>query len=324
MATVPINEAIPLAAEKPARSLWQDAWNRLLRNRIAIAAIVVILLFVGVAIFADVLAPHPYAFQSRARDNRGNGGVDLPPYWVQTGDPKTSGKEGYWLGTDGLGRDVLSRVIYGARVSMAVGFIPVLITQFLGILVGVTAGYLGGRIDNLLMRITDVVYAFPDLLFIIIVVTALRTTAVSDLMGGLLLILVALSIISWVGVARLIRGQILSLREKEFVEAARSIGTPTWRIMLGHLLPNSMGPLIVAATFAIPSYIITEAVLGYIGISVKPPFPTWGSMINDGYNSISSSPHMVWVPATCIALVTLAFTFLGDGLRDALDPKMKQ
>ena len=172
------------------------------------------------------------------------------------------------------------------------------------------------------MRVTDVVYAFPDLLFVIILMSALRGTPFAKALGGLLIIFVALSLVNWVGMARLIRGQVLSLKEKEFIEAARAIGTPTWRIMLTHLLPNSLAPIIVAATFAVPGQILTEAILSYIGIGIRPPAPTWGGMIQDGRQAINLAPHLVWIPATCIAILTLAFTFFGDGLRDALDPRM--
>jgi oligopeptide transport system permease protein len=197
-----------------------------------------------------------------------------------------------------------------------------LIIVSLGLLVGMSAGFLGGRVDNILMRMTDVTYAFPDLLFVIIMMSALRGTFIADIMDGLLIIFVALSIIGWVGIARLVRGQVLSLKEKEFVEAARSIGVPSWRIMLVHLLPNSLAPIIVAATFSVPGFIITEAILSYIGVGVRPPRSTWGGMVADGYANINAAPHLVWIPATCIAILTLAFTFVGDGLRDALDPRM--
>ena len=302
---------------RPSRSLWSDAFRRLSRNKMALVSLFIIVLFTGLAIAAPILAPHAPEFQSRARANRGNGGVDLPPVWTE------GGKDGYVLGTDGLGRDVLSRILYGTQVSLSVGFIPMFIIVVVGTTIGLLAGYYGGWVDNLLMRITEITYAFPGLLFILITVSALRDTAISNLLGGLVLIFVSLAIVDWVGVARLVRGQVLGLREKEFIEAARSIGTPGWRIMLVHLLPNSLGPVIVSATFLVPGFILTEAFLSFIGIGVKPPTPTWGSIISDGYNAINTSPHLVWVPATCIGLLTLAFTFLGDGLRDALDPRMK-
>jgi oligopeptide transport system permease protein len=301
---------------RPPRSLWGDAFRRLSRNKMSIASLVAIILIVLVAILAPVLAPFPPSdYMSRATDP-GGGGTRLPPAWEAGGNSK------FLLGTDASGRDVVSRVMYGAQVSLAVGFIPVAIIVTFGLFIGMMAGYFGGRVDNLLMRLTDVVYAFPDLLFVIIMMSALRETAFARLLDGLLLIFVVLSVVNWVGMARLIRGQVLSLKEKEFIEAARAIGTPQWRIMLSHLLPNSLAPIIVAATFSVPGQILTEAILSYIGIGVRPPRPTWGAMIQDGYSNINSAPHLVWIPATCIALLTLAFTFLGDGLRDALDPRM--
>src|SRR5579859_2167713 len=312
-----ITSEIIFDTAKPARSLWGDALKRLGRNRMAVASVVVITIFAVLAIAAPLIARHDPDFQSRARANRGNGGTDLPPLWDSEGKPD------YWLGTDNLGRDIASRMLYGARVSLVVGFIPTFIIVFIGIVVGLNAGYRGGWVDSLLMRITDVTYAFPDLLLILIMVSALHDKPIADIFGGLLLIFVALAIVNWVGVARLVRGQVLSLREKEFIEAARSIGTPNWRIMFTHLLPNSLGPVIVSATFSVPSFILTEAFLSFIGVGVKPPTPTWGDMISSGYNSINTSPHEVWVPAACIGLLYLSFTFLGDGLRDALDPRMK-
>ncbi len=312
-----ITQEIPFDQSRPARSLWSDAWRRLRRNKMALAGIAVIAFFVIIAIAAPIVAPHDPVFQSRDRADRGNGGVDLPPFW------QDGGKAGWWFGTDELGRDILSRIVYGARVSIAVGLVPTFIVMLFGTFIGLLAGYRGGWVDSLLMRITDITYAFPSLLFILIMVSALRDTAIANLLGGLVLIFLAIAIVDWVTVARLVRGQVLSLREKEFVEAARSIGTPSWRIMLTHLLPNSLGPVIVSATFAVPGYILTEAFLSFIGIGVKPPTPTWGSIISEGYTQILNDPHMVWIPATCIALLTLSFTFLGDGLRDALDPRQK-
>jgi oligopeptide transport system permease protein len=301
---------------RPPRSLWKDAFRRLRRNKMAMAGLVVILIFTLLAIFASALPlHHPVDYQSRSTD-AGGGGTELPPAWTAGGNSK------FLLGTDVSGRDVLSRIIYGTQVSLMVGFIPTAIIVVLGVLIGMVAGYVGGRVDNLLMRITDVVYAFPDLLFIIIMISALRGTFIANVLNGLLIIFVSLSIIGWVGIARLVRGQVLSLKEKEYIEAARSVGMSSKRIMLIHLLPNVLSPIIVSATFAVPGFIIFEATLSYIGVGVRPPNPTWGGMILDGKASLSSSPHLVWIPAGCIALLTLAFTFLGDGVRDALDPRM--
>ena len=303
---------------RPPRSLWSDALRRLRRNKMAIASLIVIAMFILIAVLAPFLPlHHPVDYQSRPTDV-GGGGTLMPPWWQEGGNSK------FLLGTDASGRDILSRIIYGTQVSLLVGLIPTSIIVFIGLLVGVTAGYMGGRIDNLLMRFTDVVYAFPDILFIIIMVTALRGTAIGGALDGLVVIFVSLSVIGWVGIARLVRGQVLSLKEKEFIEAARAVGMPTWRIMLSQILPNALSPIIVSATFAVPGFIITEAILSYIGIGVRPPRPTWGGMILDGKSQMEGSPYLVWIPAACIALITLAFTFIGDGLRDALDPHMSE
>jgi oligopeptide transport system permease protein len=189
--------------------------------------------------------------------------------------------------------------------------------------VGAAAGWFGGRVDNLLMRATDVVYAFPDLLFIILLSISFKDTWFGNAVDGLLLVFVAIGIVSWVTMARLVRGQILSLKETEFVEAARAIGVSDFKIVTRHLLPNSIGPVIVAVTLGIPGAILAEATLAFLGIGVNPPRASWGTLINDGSRWMSSTPHMLIFPAIAIALALLSFTFLGDGLRDALDPKLK-
>jgi oligopeptide transport system permease protein len=185
------------------------------------------------------------------------------------------------------------------------------------------AGWFGGRVDNLLMRFTDIVYAFPDLLFIILLSVVFKDTAFGKALDGLLLVFIAVGIVSWVGVARLVRGQLLSLKETEFVEAARAIGVPDRKIVTRHLLPNSLGPIIVAVTLGIPGAILAESFLSFIGIGVDPPRASWGSLIVNGQEWMSSEPHLLLFPAIAIALALLSFTFLGDGLRDALDPKLK-
>jgi oligopeptide transport system permease protein len=219
------------------------------------------------------------------------------------------------MGTDQLGRDLLARMMYGARVSMSVGVIVQFIVVLIGVPIGLVAGYYGGRIDNLLMRFTDIIYAFPDLLFIIIITTWLGR--------GIDKIFIAIGVVVWTDVARLMRGQVLSLREKEFIEAARALGTPTLPILLRHLFPNALGPLIVAITLGIPRAIIAESALSFIGIGLTPPTASWGTLIQDGYSQIFAVWHPVLFPAAAIAITMLAFTFLGDGLRDALDPRMK-
>jgi oligopeptide transport system permease protein len=242
----------------------------------------------------------------------------------------------YPLGADNLGRDLLSRIIYGSRVSLTVAFVGPLMSIIVGMLVGMSAGYFGGTIDNLLMRLVDIMYAFPTFLFVILLMAFFRTTfsggqeglaaAIGDLdknSGGMLFIFVGIGLTSWMQMARLVRGQVLSAREKEYVEAAHAIGTTTPAIMFRHILPNILGPLIVAETLTIPTYISFEAFLSFIGLGVNPPTPSWGYMISDGSRVISTYPNQALFPALALFLVMFAFNFLGDGLRDALDPRMR-
>lgn len=312
------------ALTRAPRSLWRDAWSRLLRNKAAVAGAIVILFFMFVAVFAHVLAPH-----NPLELNSGKG--FLPPMWVEESSTGKAGLPEFVLGTDNLGRDVLSRVIYGARVSMVVGFIPTLIIVLVGVSLGLISGYWGGATDNLLMRFTDIVYAFPDLLFFIIVMTALRATAIGQFLNGLFLLFVALALVNWVGVARLVRGQVLALKERDFVMASRAVGATHTRIMFRHILPNSLGVIIVAMAFLIPGAIITEAVLGYLGLGLRPStdpndifITSWGSMLLEGQTAINNQPWILLAPAIAVALVVLSFNFLGDGLRDALDPRLRE
>jgi oligopeptide transport system permease protein len=307
---------------RPSKSLGREAWERLIRNKASVLGMAIIAFFLFVAVFASVISPiDPLKLHGGKRY--------LPPPF-DAGATNIKAEPEFLLGTDSLGRDVLSRTIYGARVSMVVGFLPTFIILLVGTTIGMVAGYVGGWVDNLLMRITDVIYAFPDLLFFIIVMVALRETYIGQLMNGLVLLFAALAIVNWVGVARLIRGQELSLKQKEFVEAARCIGVKDVRIMIRHILPNSLGPLIVSAAFTIPGLIITEAILGYLGVGLRPStdstdifITSWGALMLDGQSAINSQPYILLAPAICVALIVLAFTFLGDGLRDALDPRMR-
>lgn len=298
------------------RSLWQDAWHRLVRNRAAVVGMVIVVLFMVVAAIAPLLTDLGIINDPVHQDTPHNLGE---PLWVggQFYYPQ------YPLGSDQLGRDILTRLLWSTRISMLVGFVPVAIIFALGVTVGLAAGYYGGWVDQLLMRITDVIYAFPDLLFLFIIMATLRNTALGEIQGGLLLIFVAIAIVNWVGLARLVRGQVLSLKEREFVEAARAIGAPAKRIMVRHLFPNILAPVIVSVAFGIPNAMLAEATLSFFGIGIRPPTPSWGVMINEGFTVFSTSAWPVLLPAICISVVMLAFTFLGDGLRDALDPRMK-
>ena len=312
-----------LEMKAQSRNLMADAWYRLMRNKASMVGLVIIVIFALVAIFAKQIAPY-----SPIEIHGGKG--FLPPVFIEEGPNGLTPEREFLLGTDTLGRDILSRVIYGARVSMVVGFFPTAIILVVGILMGLTAGYVGGRVDNLLMRITDVVYAFPDLLFFIIIMISLRDTALGQMLNGLFLLFGALSLINWVAVARIVRGQVLSIKEKEYIEAARCLGASDLHIMFRYILPNCLGPVIIQTAFTIPAMIITEAILGYLGLGLRPStnpndifITSWGSLLLDGQSAINAQPWVLLTPAICVALVVLAFTFLGDGLRDALDPRLQ-
>jgi len=297
--------------ERKSSGLWKDAFGRLVKNRLAIVGGLIVLLFAFVAVFGPFIAPFDYKAQDLVAV-AANGNRPLPPL-----------TDGHILGTDRLGRDLLSRMMDGAQISMTVALVVQVVVILIGIPVGALAGWFGGRMDNVLMRITDVVYAFPDLLFIIILSVAFRETWFGRALDGLFLVFVAIGIVSWITMARLVRGQLLSLKETEFVEAARAIGVRDSRIVARHLLPNAIGPVIVAITLGIPGAILAEATLAFLGIGAIPPRASWGTLIEAGNKSVRSDPHLAIFPALAVALALLSFTFLGDGLRDALDPKLK-
>ena len=300
-----------LAQPRAAAGPWRDALGRLMRNRLAVVGLILVLLLLFFGIFGPMLAPYPYQAQD-LKAVQANANRPLPPF-----------SPGHLLGTDALGRDMLSRLMDGARISVTVAFVVQIVIILIGVPVGAIAGWFGNRTDNFLMRITDVIYAFPDLLFIILLSVAFRETPFGQALDGLFLVFVAIGLVGWVTVARLTRGQMLSLKETEFVEAAKAIGVPDRKIVTKHLLPNGMGPIIVAITLGIPTAILAEATLAYIGIGVQPPRASWGSLIAEGQKFIRGEPHLVVLPAIAIALALIGFTFLGDGLRDALDPKLK-
>jgi ABC-type dipeptide/oligopeptide/nickel transport system permease subunit len=297
------------------RSLWGDALYRLIRNRAALVGLIIIAFAGLIAIFAPVLAPYDPLAQNGPKQL-------MEPIWTKAFGSKFT-DPAYIFGSDELGRDILSRLMYSSRVSLIIGFVPVSIVLTIGLTVGMLAGYVGGVVDDFLMRVTDVVYAFPDLLFVIIIVATLRGTGLGDAYDGLLVIFVGIAVVNWVGVARLVRGQVLSVKNREFVEAARAIGAGPGRIMRKHVFPNILAPVIVTVAFAIPGAMLTESVLSFLGIGIRPPTPTWGVMINEGFIVFSTTPWPVLLPSLCISIVLLAFTFVGDGLRDALDPRSK-
>jgi oligopeptide transport system permease protein len=288
--------ALLAAAAMRGTSLYRDAWRRLLRNKLAVVGGVTVVLLCLIAIFADFLAPFSYTKPNFGRLN------EFP-------------SREFPLGTDQLGRDQLSRIIYGARVSMLVGLGAQIIVVAIGVPIGLISGYVGGRVDLLLTRFVDVMYAFPRLLFVILVMSMLG--------AGLMNIFIALGLTGWVGIARQTRAQVLSIKEKEFVEGARALGAGFGRMMSRHILPSALTPIIVSVTFGIPEAIFTEAALSFIGVGINPPTPSWGQMVGENQQFLRSYWHLCVFPAIAIAVTMLSFTFFGDGVRDALDPKMK-
>src|SRR5712691_11265199 len=288
--------------------LWQDAWIRFQRNRLAVIGLAVVGFLIMVALVTPLLVKL---------------GILVDPFHQQVLDIQVGpGVRGHVMGTDLLGRDTLSRLMLGSEVSLTVGLLVQGIIFPIGLTIGLVAGYFGGRVDNLLMRFTDIWYAFPDLLFVLVVVSVWHVQGAWFVQ--LIPIFGAIALTSWVNLARLVRGQVLSIKEKEFVEAARSSGSSPAKLILKHLLPNSLGPIIVTLTFGIPQAIFLEAVLSFLGVGIQPPTPTWGQMVFDGYEAIYANPTSVVFPALAIGFTLLAFTFVGDGLRDALDQRMRR
>ena len=303
---------------KPAEGIWADVLRRLRRSPLAVASAILLLLLALLTIFAPLVTPYGYAFQN---------------YDVVTQPPST----GYWLGTDDLGRDILSRLIFGARVSLTVGLVVQAVILLIGVPAGLIAGYFGGKIDTAIMRTVDVLYSIPSLLFVIVIMTFLRARfatadggiggAIASLdsrTGGLVGIFIGIGLINWMPAARLVRAQAVALKNKEFVEAARASGASDRRIILNHLLPNVVATIVVTATLGIPQAIIYEAGISFLGLGARPPTPSWGLMISEAIPNLRSYPYMLVSPALALSLTVLAFNFLGDGLRDAIDPWMKR
>jgi oligopeptide transport system permease protein len=287
------------------------------RNKGAIVGAIFVVLLAFVAIFAPQIAPYEYDAVDFAS-------ITVPP------------NDEYRLGTDALGRDMLSRLIYGARVSLVVSLMAQLVIMLVGVPIGIISGFFGGWVDTIIQRIVDTMYAFPSLLFIIILMTYLQGTLreteggfaavlsnLNDATGGLLGILIALGLVFWLTVSRIVRGEVLSIKEKEFMLASRSIGATNLHMMTQHILPNIVAPVLVAITFGIPNVIMLEAGLSYLGLGTKPPVPSWGLMIAEGVKGFRSFPHLLISPALALAITLLSFNYLGDGIREALDPTMK-
>ncbi|MBO8137834.1 MAG: ABC transporter permease [Desulfotomaculum sp.] len=282
---------------RPSITYWQDVWFRLKQNKRATLGLYIIIFLLLLAVFGPLLSP--YSYSDQFLDKQGLG----------------PSKE-FWFGTDTLGRDIFVRVLYGARISLAVGFLASVINLTIGVLYGGISGYFGGRVDNIMMRIVDMFYSIPLILYVILLMVILGP--------GLKSIFIALGCIYWVEMARIVRGQVLSLKEQEFVLAARALGADTKRILLRHLIPNCMGPIIITVTMNIPKAIFTEAFLSFIGLGVSAPMASWGMLASEAMPAIRSYPHILFFPAMAISITMLAFNFLGDGLRDALDPRLRK
>ncbi len=282
---------------RPSMTYWQDAWRRLKKNKMAMLGMYLLIAIILIAILGPIVSPYNYSDQSLTAANR-------PPTKVHP------------FGMDNLGRDLMTRVFYGARISLSIGFIVALCTIFIGIIYGGIAGYVGGTTDNIMMRIVDVLYVIPSTLYVILLMLIIGS--------GFKSVIVALGATSWLGMARQVRGQVLSLKEQDFVLAVKALGADSKRILLKHLIPNSIGQIIVMTTMEIPSAIFSEAFLSFIGLGVSAPQASWGVLCNDALPTLRTAPHELLFPALAITLTMLAFSFFGDGLRDALDPKMRK
>ena len=282
---------------RPSMTYRQDAWRRLKKNKLAMIGLYVILLILLIALAGPWLSSLSYSDQDLMATNQ-------------------SPSAEHWFGTDNLGRDLFIRVLYGARISLSIGIVASILNLTIGVIYGGIAGFFGGRIDKVMMNIVDILYGIPVLLYVILLMVVLEP--------GLINIFIALGIAYWLRMARIVRGQILSLKEQDYVLAARTLGAGNWRILFHHLIPNSMGPIIITMTLAIPEAIFTEAFLSFIGLGVAAPMASWGVLASEGITSLRSYPFQLFFPAMAISITMLAFNFLGDGLRDALDPRVRR
>lgn len=282
---------------RPSISYWRDAWFRLKKDRLAVFGMICVCFIAIAAIVGPMLSPYDY---------------ETADFYAIDQRPSAA----HWLGTDGLGRDLLVRILYGARISLSIGIVAAFMNMIIGVLYGGIAGYVGGRVDDIMMRLVDIIIALPSLLYIILLMMFLGANMSS--------ILIALCIFSWTGTARITRSEVVALKHQEYVLAARLAGTTNFGILLRHLLPNSMGPIIVAVTFLIPNAIFYEAFLSFLGIGIQRPMASWGSLANDAIPKLLSAPYQMFFPIIAISLTMFSLNFIGDGLRDALDPRLKK
>ncbi len=319
--------AVWLVRTGSANSLWSDAWKRLLKNKLAVFGLIVLwLIGFSVAVGPSIIywaTGYTYAFIPETSD------------LIKSFPPSLK----HPMGTDEQGRDLLSRVLIGGRISLAVGLISTVVSLAIGVSYGAIAGYFGGKIDNVMMRIVDIIYAIPFILIVIVLLkvfekenTPAFIKSLTGLFGGggdqglnqIFMLFFTLGLVSWLTMARVVRGQILSLKNQEFIMAARATGVSSAGIIFRHLVPNALGPVIVYATLTVPSVILSEAFLSFLGIGVQPPYPSWGSLAADGIKNIAIFPWQIIFPGVTMALTLFSLNFLGDGLRDALDPQTRK
>tara|TARA_R110002072_G_scaffold23995_4_gene82143 strand:+ start:1161 stop:2048 length:888 start_codon:yes stop_codon:yes gene_type:complete len=281
-----------IAQTEQGTSLWRDAWLRLRRNRLAVLGLTVLLLFIFIAAITPWIAPYDYAQQD-----------------LELGAAPPSAA--HWLGTDIFGRDLLTQIMFGGRISLAVGFIATAVALLIGVTWGAIAGYMGGRVDAVMMRLVDIIYALPFMIFIVLLMVVFGR--------NMLLLFLAIGAVEWLTMARIMRSQVQSLRQQEFVEAAISLGLPTAAIIRRYLIPNALGPIIVYTTLTIPSVMLLEAFLSFLGLGVQPPETSWGLLISYGAESMEEYPWLLLFPGLAPTMTLFSLNFLGDGLRDALD-----
>ena len=282
---------------RPSTSYWQDVWYRFRRDPLAMTGMIIIIIIALAAIFGPMLSPYSYDAQDILNGNIG-------PSWAHP------------FGTDKFGRDILVRVLYGARISLTVGVVAAIINLCIGVLYGGIAGFAGGRVDMIMMRIVDILIGLPSLIYIVLIMMVMGSNVKS--------VIIAQCITSWIGTARVVRSEVFTHKNAEYVLAARLCGQSSWRILISHLIPNSMGPIIVSTAFLIPNAIFSEAFLSFLGIGIAVPQASWGTLANDAIPYIMSQPYQMFFPVLAICLTMFSLNFIGDGLRDALDPRLKK
>ena len=292
-----LEERAGAETQRASLSYWQDVKRRLLKDPLAVLGLIVIVLVLLLAVFGPMFSPYEYDAQDFMVS-------DEPPSWS------------HWFGTDMFGRDIFVRVLYGARISLAVGFLASFINLFIGVIYGGISGFTGGRTDNVMMSIVDVIYSVPVMIYVILLMVVVGP--------GLKSIFITLGISYWASMARIVRAEVMRLKNEEFVLAARVLGASAGRILLRHLIPNAMGPILVTLTFSIPSAIFTESFLSFVGLGVSAPMASWGMLCSDAVGALPVYPWQLFFPAGAISITILAFNFLGDGLRDALDPRLRK